>query len=1727
MSAMLQADDIEVNDSGEEIESVEETRGLLPSIANSVDLKPLPVYTTLISPASLGNKTTVLSCCKVFQLTKSFAYTPLSEAAGCPMIHMVGKGATLDLCHNCMTFNESGVASNCVGVEVGYSPNDIGSATQPDSVIIENGIFCNWDVAILVHAGVRNVTLRNLILTNNTIPIAMIGQNDTSDNEVCTVYLENVSIVGDGAARLSSLQWIRSKLTDGTDFGAGAAVSPSGYTVNEVMPRECDPVDPGALDSLYVYTGIYCNAVSNIKMKNVSVSHVGFDGDTGGSTAEKTATYGMWFRDCHSLFMQDVQSIKNKSGLTTVGMYFDESSVISLKNANISHNFVTDVGDTVTPNAVCPEGRWAAAVVLRDVNVASACDFVISNTSGLETTFGVRTILNPVTRSNDITFENGTADFLRGDRVYGFDLGDQYRKNTSGRLPSGGVRNLKMENVSISSAHGRDDSAATNYPENDIAVEFKGIHLGDGSQDVNLNSIRIESNNVLAAATGTSSGIEFGSLSTATNTPAGIGAAVGTLKHARFDSISISGNRGGGIAEGRFVGMRANSTGTVAPQSVGTNVFEDIVISNSYITGNQLDAVRSINDSGTAGSITLKGLALDNVSLSGNVDGAGIAAEQLSGVQAQKVEINNNGTFGLQASSLDGVTLSNVSVSSNGVTAGTHHGINVTNLNNLRATKLTVDSNAGHGLHVTTAVNNVVIQDFSLSSNGSKGGFFGSTANSVSLKHGSIINTAAVAGSSTDGLVFPISTDVDIEHVKIDSINSTEATTTSGISILNSAQSLRLDDIAVTNLSGSAGTTYAIYAQDVKEALFQKIAVSTISSAGASNDSYGIYFDASGTTAASVENVSMDNVRVNNIVSAEGDAIACQLQAGVGVTLKDIDFSGAVTSAIATQKAVGLHLLCLDSVGFGSVTLDDFSCNHQRGALAYGILLEEAATMTAGISPLDSAVFKNGSASNNVSTNGVAYGVQLQENSTASEVGVCNITFENVSMSKNSSTEGSCAGLHVQRPESIRLHSVTANNNESTGSAQFDTHGILLETSVDNLELLTVTTSGNVAVNGNATGIQVDKATVVHADGLIANDNRSKLAAAAPTTLESEVKGIFFKASVGSEQSAGCIMNNLQACGNINAYRSYGIHLQEPTGLSMHRIDASSNKSDQLGTVNGNAVLSQAVGLLLEGGSSVTISDLHASVNSQAELTAANLLSSATGIADESVANTTADIARHFPVANESGAYGLLAFGTMALSVDGGSLTKNEGVRSFGMLLKDGDNTLITHIDASENKALGDALNPITGTNTAMVIPAAQGPTIFGDPTGPVNLKEAYAQYVKALSQVNSTAINGSAINLCSEAAGAVSPGSTVSSTADIIWATIAQFRRFSTAVGIGAYNASGVTIDSCRAIGNSSEHDSAAGIALYGCGSKGHLVQNCVTAHNKCWTDSQRGGSTFDIDGDFDISAWLPFYTFVEALRYVSETVNGGTPPDDTYTLTPITSPVTAAQIALKPTSLTQPEGAVNDEWILNERRLTIGFDAGPAVQNLYNFATVGPIAAGILLEGQRDSSLLQNNAYCNQANAGLGFGIVSDGSSATMFMDNKATNNEADALGYAWGLADISYSTPNSWYKNWMSANRVDVYMKSSLHIVFDTAFSSSQSLPLQVIQPGSVESLMRSLPFDNIVVELVNCRQIQDCLGDCVKTHLADIASVDSLTDPGNPANIIAGANTTGYPGCTTCT
>ena len=183
-----------------------------------------------------------------------------------------------------------------------------------------------------------------------------------------------------------------------------------------------------------------------------------------------------------------------------------------------------------------------------------------------------------------------------------------------------------------------------------------------------------------------------------------------------------------------------------------------------------------------------------------------------------------------------------------------------------------------------------------------------------------------------------------------------------------------------------------IVIQDLQDGEFDNLLVSNTTSAGAGGIARGIQCTSSGALIPSVRNLTMKDVVVRGTTAPQGDSIACQMNGAIGIEASNINFSGAISNAATTQQAIGWHMNCLTGQGFESIYVDGFRCSDQSGPIARGIYVQDPGGMTAGVRPLHAATFKNGKADNNVSTAGVAYGIDIEEND-----GLCVYPFDDFS----------------------------------------------------------------------------------------------------------------------------------------------------------------------------------------------------------------------------------------------------------------------------------------------------------------------------------------------------------------------------------------------------------------------------------------------------------------------------------------------------------------------------------------------------------------------------------------------------------------------------------------------------------------------------------------------------------------------------------------------------------
>lgn len=1781
---------------------------------------------TALTPALLHNKTTNLCNCGLYVLSKSISYATTS-ANGCPMLRITSSGINLNLSYNCACFTRPASCSTVtpgshnIGIEVGYSPNLLGSNTQPTGIIIENGIMCGWDTAILIHAGVRDVTIRNMVFTGNVIPIIIMSQDNGAaypatpalTTDVSTITLENVTIAGSGSAQLACLQWINSYLSVGASLNGGPTASSTvtttcGYTTRAIIPTADSPTNnilagaagTGVSSPAYVYTGIYAYGASNINLKNVSCNDIGYNVAVAG-VAENTVAYGMYFRNCRSIIMEDVAATKCKSSQSVIGLYLDNCSVVSIEKGQLSNNYITWINSGASSTNT-PEKLWAAGIVLRDSNTLNFSDIILSKTIGYDNAWGIRTILFNNSASRAFNFSNVWIDQLGANNVYGFDGGDLYRKTagTSTRIAAGSIKKLDIDTISVSSSQGQ-------LLQPTVANEFKALYLGDNSSNITIKNAFIDNNEIAAGSAGINTGIELGASSITAS-------ATSTCNGIILNNIFCNSN-------GSLITTAQNKFGAISFATGGTtNLFQNINIADSFIFNNSGDGIRTMTSAGTI-SGTIQELILNNVSLDQNYNGLRLATCLYVGItnssfcrSAQNgIAITTSATdlacsfCKMSENNLDGVIfngtgqniiLSDCRINDNNILGTGTGGLTMlgASIKQLTINNCSIDNNQHRGLSGLN-LTNTYISNTTMNGNsdslGTLGGAWGCYINGGSDIYFDTVE--ANFNSATPTTLMAIGIEMDVcSNVKLSNVRTnfnSNAILVCGLRLIT-LNNLEMTNVYMNN-NGTGTTCYGLYSFNLNGLIAKNI----ISNQNTGN---GIYFDSALNNATIQSAIVSKNTGIGAnpvygmYIAAPTSVILDQIiaQNNSGTTAygiyiigaaKDFNCSNCKTSA-NTGTAVAAGLYCATSLTSGNISSCQANANTASAGACYGIYCEVASnlivdnvtankntgtTTCSGISFNTSAadtilrnvqtssnsgtpcygVYTGGSTSiyldtitaSSNSSGSNTYGIYLNNTTTDSimryikacnnfgstaSIGIflggaaTNIKMNNIDSNENTggnaygiafqgalkclmadtingnsnqASTGTSAGINVQTAitDSVLTNIILCNNASSAATAGY---GLILATA-RNLVLQNITCNYNGGAT-TGTGIyasgNLNECTL---DNVFANNNF-----ASNITNNTTAYGINIASSIIASS-----FNKIQACENNAGETAYGIYLAAPNGILLNNITTSGNQSAYAGAATG---FYHAAGLELTNGSSVNISNIQANANTQAQLTAANLYTNSAETVLESAINTTNQLSHHFSAQNLSGAYGIFINNTQGVTIDAGSTSQNSGTRGAGIQAITANNLKIYNMNCSQNigqgRAFANTTTPFSGSSTAVTENIPQKACLFGyqiGATAGLNFQQAYQYLLASLDQyatLVTTQAAPSALFLASAKG--------ITSMYRFIWSTLSQFRRFSTALGIGVFNSNGTIINNCTTVGNYSYYDSAGGIALYSasksagtcvslgqcsCGTSDSQITGCTACNNQAWGISQRGGTgvvptngdlnTYAINGAINFAEWLPLYSFLGVRTYTGA---------GTYTVTPIaTAPGGAIPAGSPINGITPPvvlfsqavplTSTTTFSWTPNPRKISVGFTATTST-TLYDFSAPAPLGVGILLEGQRNCTVTDNTANSNIGNVGIGVGILADGVLSTMFMNNNTYNNAADALGQAWGIADMELTTPNCWYKNTMYANRVDTYLNYSYLINFDISIVPGQSFPVLTIYPGNISALSALTQMHNIEIYLAANRQ-----------------------------------------------
>ncbi len=1731
----------------------------------------------LFSIADIKCKTYPVKQSKSLRLTRSGIYSPTTEAAGSPMIQVTASTVIIDL--NGQTLSKDPVSSvNCVGIEIGYNPQTLAEDTtltidsQPQNVVLRNGVLDGFEIPIFVHKGVKSVTLENIAISRSPIGIVFMGDTGTNE-EVVSCSLENIKIVGDNedeSGVSGALAWAKSKVESSSD-------SCFNYGTNSFMSHT-DPVDGEDLPG--VYYGIVVRHSNNMKFHDVSVEKIGYNG----SESNPTVTYGIDITSSKNLFLDEVVVSNNASQAEVVGCYIGSCNNVSIKNSACNHNQVAYVNRQAVDGS---SYRRCVGLLLEDVNVG-LLQGVVCNLNEADATADAGA--ENQSRSYGILWDGGTALEMNDvacnhNQAYdGFCYGmffDALESVTVNRIIAnynqglGGDTTLD-DDATIGSHMGVTGICFASSVKSLIAKgigassnsgsSVVGIRIDQG-QDISLSDVVANYNNglnfvkgmtfagvlyscvlqnVLIGSNSSSGGlvsaitfrgveslvVKDGLFNYNTTTDNDQNVMVLQFKEAsnsvELESLQISNNIAHGVGVIKAIEMvdgqsvilqdvRSNNNRGGGDSvivhfvnSIRSLDMKDVTVSNNQVDDveNDLTCVwietgsnigikdLSINSNSVTGSGTLRGLVmdpnpsavtLDGISISGNssVSGgvSGFVMSNASGLTMTNCEISNNTQTGGANPSMIGLELSDSATSVtidgliiSGVVAvgpsSSATGIYIKNGSSVMLKNIACDSvTAGGtaiGIHFDDSAFSITLDhvttNYTQSTDGNASGMRFENCEGLLAQHISASQTISDSTGISRGIEFVDSTrSIDIIHGRFDSNTGGNV---AGMYLENS-ENIDLKNISADQNNGSL-SVHGIYFNAFATAVDMK----DMSASNNSSDlvATGIQFD-------DVTSLSIDRGLVNNTVSYGADATGILFDASSNsVLLKNMSIDTTTTSG----ENCDAYGVCFneDSVNckLYNVSLNHTKSNHDNPGDVLAVSFYESAR---SIELVD--VFMNAGSGNNIHGLYIEQGSNIyckncsadQNEGQADVYGmefvspVNSVDLIGCSTSGNSSSGGVMKGCLFDGAVAVSIDGFVSQYNQTSGNSS-DVVGLEFLTSADSLVIKNGIFNNNISNDGHATGLLIDSGTSVTVDRILCNYNQS--------SSSSTARGAYFKTFL---QSAN--IDNLSAEGNFNGEQSIGLHIQAPNSVEIEHVVASRN--------HGN---SRAYGIFLDGqstsGSNVSI--INGDVN--------NNIATLAQIAMTSL-DTSAGISKHLPVHphdNNAGFTNVLegGFGVYMYDIDSSyfinvEASKNTGMRAGGFAIIGCNDCTLEECKTSFQQASGDyfyASDAFDGLNTYIQIPDDQRDTIFGGTqdnyVDVVQLTKGTlhgTRNIKYLQDTNNfdPALASVYNNMAQISAGHV-----------LLRAIIAQFRAFSTAVGVQIHNSVNCVLHDHIAIGNQSQHDNAVGVGVSGT-AEGHLIIRAKCSGNEGWVSSK-----IDASGTMDISQTLPFWTFLgthvlhidnwSGEQLYGQTIESYSPP-----LTePISGTISIDQIGLHSLyeihedDQPQVETPILFEPSIDADRLAITFvgssDLTYPLGCLEEFCSViGGMSVGILIgDGAVNIEVKDCDCANNKGNSGQAFGLMQDITTSLSAIGNRLYQSTVNDLGWCAGLSEYTLQSNSVQFSNIMFANTIGDMLNANFFIPFDPNNYPTIAFPLKRAYNGDISQLANALPYDNIEIQFI---------------------------------------------------
>jgi len=1584
------------------------------------------------------------------------------------------------------TANSDAAAGN--GLGFGYGANTFFSAASMANPV--TGAVAVGAYTGLVMRYCNNIEINNLLVDgigfrgNETTSAVTYGIDITNSNNL---YFDSINV----SNCISPAQVVGCHL----DTCSSLSMKNSVFSNNLAQYVSVD-ADTGS--GYRQVIGLYLESVNTAIMDNVvcNANEANNEADT---TAARARAYGMLWESGVALELTGVSCDHNEgqSGFC-YGIKMDAVEAVTMDKASADYNHGTGGDVTANDDSDNAKNMGATGIFFSTTSKVISLLNSTANSNYGSSVVGLRMFAGQAINVSDFTsnYSHGT-DFVKGisfrSGVQSCILKDiSVSSNTSSAGSVNAITFASAQSVDVSNAV-CNYNTASGAAQDCIALQFTGTAktLTFDNVQVSSNSAGSTSGVMMALEVTAGQDIVMNKFQANSNTGAGASSMikfVTSIQALRLSDVAINSN----VITHATNGL----TGLYLENPLSVSVDKLSIGSNSTSAAGSMQGIAMITSASS--------VSMDHVDINGNTSGTGnvrglIATAPVSFTMKNSLLNDNKHSGTGSGSSVRGIdfqtsasviNLENVVVSSMAATGSAipAHGIYMTAPVDLRLTNVSCNATsavgAAIGMEFATSAKSVrmkdVIVNYTNSSAATAEGIVITAAENITGTNVSGSHSTAAAGQAAEGIKFV--TSAKSVTLQDSMFNSNSGGAVSGI-LVAAGQNIKLINSSTDQNTGDGIVQGMSFTGSVSDLGMNKITCNNNSSTGAA---------VTGIKVVSGVAVLMDGAHINNNSTAVGNAIGLQFSSATDtVTLKNMNIDNVSTSAEAAT-AQGIVVDTGTNISMTNVTTNHVSSTHATPGDVQGISFLTSAksidmTNIAMNSNIGAAVhglklaagenvfLQDCFADQNSGTTS-AYGIEITGSVNA-------LDAINITGNANTASAGVAGGFKATAATAVKIDGIAADYNQSAGGTN-EVVGIEFATSGSSVSLKNATANNNVSAAGNSTGIRLAAGLAVSMDNVAANYNLCDNA--------SIVRGIHFDTSLQSAHLKNLSADSNYAATPATGMFAVGIHIEQPLSVEMSDISASRNIG-----------FDRSYGVLLDGqtsaGSNVTVKNAILNGNtSNSTATAMSAVDTASTVSKHLPVNVNDNIAGFTKVLE--GAFGMYVYQINSCNLDGVEGSRNGGVRAGGIYISTCDDCTVQNSKTSFQVATGgfffsaDPFNALT--NTAIVIPSAQNTTvesIYGGTTdSTVNLLALTKDFLHGLRNIKSLQDTSnydptlsSVYNDVSEMSGAQS----------LMNATIAQFRRFSTAVGIQIHNSENCIVQDHIALGNKSATDSSVGVGVSGT-AQGHIILRVKSSSNEAWTDSKLSST-----GNINIDAVLPFWTFLET--YVIDSSWAGESLSGNQTtagfLVAIASPIVAAQTGFLTTASYQsgntilaadqpavPSGndALTEPTIALDRlaiSLTSTITTVPA-NNMEEFGSIiGGMSVGILVgDASVNSEVDSCDVANNQGNAGQFFGLLQDVTTSLLAKDNRFYQHSVNDLGYGFGIAELTLQSNSIHVGNVFFGNAIGDMLNANYFVPYDPTDYPNIFFPVKIAYNGDIGNFANASPFDNLVIEFIASKQ-----------------------------------------------